>query len=362
MARPEMAVPQRILVIGSSRHDSVGDSYRRALEQHYQVTLVSPEPPRRLPRWADKAATLAARALTGEPLAFALPSLERAARAFEPELVLVTHIEGLPPRTIEAIRRASPRARILGVFSDHLANFERGYFFVAPYDALFFKDRYIVDKLRAKLGFRHVWYLPQACDPELHQPVPLEPGDEATYGCDVTLAGNLHYYRAEALRPLLDRPWSVKLWGDEPGRWFHHPVERWFQHRPVIGREKCRAMRAARIVLNQNHYAEIAGTNKRTFEMAAMGAFQLTDTPALADVFEPGVEVASFETQSEMLEQIEHWLARPEERAQMAARASVRAHAEHTYAHRWAAKMAVLGVELPPGFPVRADALAVPAR
>ena len=353
-------MPRRVLIIGSGRHDTVGDSYRRTLAPSYEVRLYSPDAAR-LPGRFDKAARLVARGALGEPLAFALPGMVRAAEDFRPDLILITHIEAIPPRTVERLRAGRSDVRVVGVFSDHLANFERGYFFSAPYDALFFKDRYIVEKLRSKLGFRHAYYLPQACDPSLHRPVALEPGDENTYGCDITLAGNLHYYRAEALKPLLDKPWTVRLWGDEPGRWFHHPVERWYQHRAVVGDEKCRAMRAAKIVLNNNHWAEIAGTNKRTFEVAAIGAFQLTDTPALKDVFEPEREVAAFETQEEMLDKIAYWLVRDDERARMAERAQRRAHAEHTYAHRWAAKLQALGLPLPDGFPVSLDALKVRA-
>ncbi len=361
-----MTVPRRILLFGSSRHDSVGDSYLRTLAPHYEVELISPEPRIgarvQLPSWTNKAVAFLARGVWREPLAFALPRMVRAVERFQPELVLVTHIQSIPPRTIEEMRRASPGVRVIGVFSDHLANFERGYFFATHYDALFFKDRYIVDKLRAKLSWKHVHYLPQACDPALHRPVELTDEDRWRYGCDLTLAGNLHYYRAEQLRPLLDGRWDCKLWGDEPGRWFEHPILRFFQHRPVVGEEKCRAMRAAKIVLNNNHYAEIAGTNKRTFEVAAIGAFQLTDTPALEDVFDPRTEVASFEGQADMVEKIEHWLGRPDERAAMAEKASARALREHTYAHRWAAKLEVLGIPLPPSFPVRIEELTVRAR
>jgi spore maturation protein CgeB len=129
----------------------------------------------------------------------------------------------------------------------------------------------------------------------------------------------------------------------------------------VSGPEKCKAMLAAKIVLNQNHYAEIAGTNKRTFEVASIGAFQLTDTPALRDVFDPESEVAFFETQKQMLERIDEFLAQPERRLAMAARAQVRAHAEHTYEHRWVAHLEVLGQRPPAGFAVQPESLIVRA-
>ena len=52
---------------------------------------------------------------------------------------------------VAALRKASRNVKILGRFGDAISNFGRGYCFVADYDRLFFKDHYIVDKLRAKL-------------------------------------------------------------------------------------------------------------------------------------------------------------------------------------------------------------------
>ena len=221
-----------------------------------------------------------------------------------------------------------------------------------------FKDHYIVDKLRSKLGWKHVFYLPQACDRELHRKVSLSEEDVARYGCEITLAGNPHFYRCEFLRPLLGR--DVKVWGAPPSAWLEHPTRSFFTGRYVAGDTKCKAMLAASIVLNQNHYAEIAGTNKRTFEVAAIGAFQLTDTPALADVSTRArgrvLRHAAGHARS-----VEYYLARPELRAAMAERARVRAHAEHTYQHRWVALLDTLGLEPPPEFPVQAGTLAVRA-
>ncbi len=120
-------------------------------------------------------------------------------------------------------------------------------------------------------------------------------------------------------------------------------------------------MLAAKIVLNQNHYAEIFGTNKRTFEVAAIGAFQLTDTPALRDVFDPDSEVATFGSREDLLEKIDYYLARPELRLEMAERAARRAHADHTYEHRWTAMLETLGLRPPAHFPVQPETLALRA-
>jgi spore maturation protein CgeB len=357
-----------VLLVGASHFDAVIDNYRRALEPFYEVRVFDPYASlggleQRLgPYLASRVNTLSSlslRALTGEPLAAAERRLARVAREFVPDLVLVTCIHELRPAAVADLRAGSRATRVFGVYSDHLANFGRGYFFAADYDALFFKDRYVVEKLRGKLGWRHVHYLPQACDRALHRPVALDDADRARYACDLTVAGNPYLYRAEGLRPLLGR--DLKVWGKPPARWMQHPVWRHFTGVYVTGDEKCKAMLAAKIVLNQVHYAEIGGTNKRTFEVAAIGAFQLTDAPASAEFFDPETEVPRFETLREMLERIEHFLARPDLRRAMAERASRRAHAEHTYEHRWAAHLEPLALRPPADFPVQPETLAVRA-
>jgi spore maturation protein CgeB len=190
----------------------------------------------------------------------------------------------------------------------------------------------VVDKLRSKLGWKHVFYLPQCCDRALHRTIPLSEEDRKRYRCEITLAGNAHLYRCEFLRPLLGR--DVKVWGAPPPAWLEHPTRDFFTGRYVAGEEKCKAMLSASIVLNQNHYAEIAGTNKRTFEVAGIGAFQLTDTPVLAEVFDPESEVAYFDTQRDVLDRIDCYLAR-QTAAPRWPSARGCAPAEHTYEHRW---------------------------
>jgi hypothetical protein len=194
----------RVLLVGQAVYDSVIDSYHRALDAHYDVRVFDPfsvlgSLGRSLgPVWSRRladATQLLSRAIVREPLAASEPRLLRTARAFAPDLVLVTCIEALRPHVVAGLRAGNASARVFGVFSDHIANFGRGYFFAADYDALFFKDRYIVDKLRAKLGWRHAWYLPQACDRVLHTTVELGADDRARYGCDISLAGNPYLFR-----------------------------------------------------------------------------------------------------------------------------------------------------------------------
>lgn len=364
---PTQGVRPRVLLVGHALLDMMMDSYRRALEPYYEVRVVDPysmlaDLEKRFfgPHTGaqiNRAMATLSNIAAGDPLAFAGSRILRAAGEFAPDIVLTDCVDSLSPKLVLGLRRANSRAIVLGQFGDSISNFGRGYFFAAQYDQLFFKDHYIVEKMRSKLAWREVYYLPQACDRHMHRTVALTDADRAHYGCDVGVYGNGYLYRAECLRPLLGR--SVKIWGGGLPRWAEHETASLFTNHYVAGDEKCRAMLAAKIALNSNHYSEIAGTNKRTFELAAIGAFQLTDTPALSDVFDPVTEVATYETSDDMLQKIDYYLARPELRHQMATRAHARAHAEHTYEHRWVAMLHAAGLRPPPGFPVQPESLRV---
>ena len=359
----------RVMIIGQAIFDMMMDSYRRALEPHYEVLVVDPysilaDLEKRLfgPHFGAQVNRVAAtfsRVMMGGELALAEGRIVREVEAFSPSIILTDSVHDLRPELIDRIRRASPNAKLLGRFGDALSNFGRGYCFVAEYDRLFFKDHYIVDKLRAKLPSKHLYYLPQSCDRHIHHPVPVSDADRRRYGCDVGLYGNGYLYRAECLKPLVGR--DVKIWGGGLPRWATHVTAPMFTGHYVAGEEKCRAMLSAKIALNPNHYAEIAGTNKRTFELAAIGAFQLTDTPALADVFDPATEIAQYDTVDDLLEKIDFYLARPELRAEMAAKAQRHAHAAHTYEHRWVAMLETLGLRPPEAFPVQPEDLSLHA-
>ncbi len=268
-----------------------------------------------------------------EPYYFAQQHLLRACAAFDAELLLVIQLTWVLPQTIEELRRRG--VRCVGWFPDAFTSFGRGAFLLAPFDALFFQDPFMVERLRTAFGLSSIYHLPQCCDPEIQRPLPLLPGDEARFGADVATYGTYYPYRARLLAPLLTSGLRLKLWGPRPPRWLHHPVKDHWAGREILGDEKCRAMRAAKIALNTNHYAGIADINKRSFELAAMGAFQLTDDrPALARYFVPGQEVATFSGAADLLDKVRYYLAHPEERARIAAAGQLRAHRDHTFVAR----------------------------
>ncbi|APR82146.1 Hypothetical protein A7982_07495 [Minicystis rosea] len=221
---------------------------------------------------------------------------------------------------------------VIGWFPDSIVRLDNADFVGAPYDRIFFKDKIVTQRFRTALASDRFDFLPQAFDPTIHRPVPdrFAPPDAAV---DVAIFGNSYGYRAELMAPLLAANdirtvvYGEMSWGCDP--------RLAAVYRPdVRGKAKSAAMRVAGIALNTNFYAELGGVNKRTFELAAMGAFQLTDAPAIAEYLTPGIECATFQGPYDLVEQARHWLALPAERAAIARRGLVRAFRDHSYQQR----------------------------
>lgn len=255
--------------------------------------------------------------------------LVRSARAASCELVVSTDAR-LHPAVVSQFK--ADGARVALWFPDALSNLGRAVMLLAPYDALFFKEPHLVDRLRAMLGLP-AHYLPQAANPRLHRPR----GPAGTRPC-LVIAGNMYPSRTRLLERLADKGIPLVLYGAPMPRWLTaSPAAKLHAGRPVVGEEKARIFRSAAGVLNNLHPAEVSGMNARLFEAAACGAAVLTEyRPTLPGLFIPGEEVLAFHDFDELVGQAQRLLAEPELTQHLGDAAARRAHRDHTYAERLA--------------------------
>ena len=341
----------KILIVGSGELDCAAANCGIALRaMGHEVRHFDPEhhprilAPLRRSWQARFVVNSALTALFGQSVALFAAELARAARGWQPHLVLVIPITIVPASVVSSIRREC-RAKIAGWFQDAFLNFGRHEFLLAEYDGLFFKDRYIVERLRDWGGVENVHYLPEACEPSRHRPLPLAAADVESYGCDIVFYGNLYPYRVKLMDGLLDLDCDIRLYGSRPAAWLQHRLLSRWQGHEVYFDEKVKSVLAAKVVVNTSHFGEVRSINARTFEVAGIGGFQVADAPAMAEFFEPGREIAVFRGPKELRRVVEHYLRRPDELHEMAERAREQAHREHTYAHRLAVLLRTVGLE-----------------
>jgi spore maturation protein CgeB len=277
------------------------------------------------------AANKIANTLLREPERLAEKALLRKVAEFQPELVLVILGNQLSPKTVARLRTVT-HAPIVCWCQDQMTTLGRQYLLGSGYDAVFLKDRYMQDLFSRMIRSTRFHYLAESCNPRVHRTIELATGDRERLQCDVMIAASLYYYRQEILQELGE--FDLKVWGARPD-WLLYRLAVRHEGGEVLMDDKAKAMQAARICLNTLHYAEVNGLNCRAFEIAGCGGFQLiTAVPVLAEHFQPDMEVASFDSTQNLLEQIRHYLRNPEAAAAIAARGQARAHADHTYEHR----------------------------
>jgi len=314
----------RIGVIGPVGPDCFADNVGDALERlGHVVTQLGPAHPPGHNRLVDRAAGLARQAL---------PHLDervqerivRAARTAECEIVINLDAY-LMPRVVTRLRGNG--ARVAFWFPDSVANLGRQLMLLAPYDAIFFKEPWLTDRLRAMLGLP-VYYLPQACNPRWHRPVT----SAGTEPC-LVIAGNMYPSRVRLLDRLIAKGIPLRLYGDGFPRWIGETSARATHTGCYVAREeKARVFRSAVGVLNTMHPSEVSGVNVRLFEAAGCGAAVLTEfRPTVPDLFEVGEEVLAFHDFDDLVAQASRLLSEPDLTARLGDAAAHRAHRDHTY-------------------------------
>jgi len=87
----------------------------------------------------------------------------------------------------------------------------------------------------------------------------------------------------------------------------------------------------ATINVDIGRYYQMDIVTMRTFDVMACGGFVLAEhSPALEALFERGVHLDWYSGLQELLDKVEYWLERPEEAAEIGARARARIEAEHS--------------------------------
>ncbi|MDD3579543.1 MAG: glycosyltransferase [Desulfobacca sp.] len=205
-----------------------------------------------------------------------------------------------------------------------------------------------------KAGVEKYAFLPLATDPEIFRPLELSPAEKRRFGSALAFVGAGYLNRRQVFQGLTD--FDFKIWGSD---WdLKSPLGPYIQCQGarISPEDSVKIFNASRINLNlhsspfhQGINPEGDYLNPRVFDLAACGAFQLVDWRGqLPRFFKPGEEIVTFTTVEELRQQIDYYLAYPEEREAIACRSRERVRREHTYEHRLAQALTLIE-ELNPG-------------
>lgn len=266
--------------------------------------------------------------------------LLRAINDYQPDMVLMLLGNYVPPMTVHKIRHFTS-APLVCWCQDHMGTMGRQYIIGSKFDFIFAKDQVMVDLFRKFTGQKHVYYLPEACNPRVHCPVVASAADRQRFQCDITTAATLYYYRSEILESLAGM--DMRIWGPVP-RFYEGPLRHYATGSSVFTHNKAACFGVSKIVLNTLFPMELGGLNARAFEVAGCGGFQLmTHADAVAKHFEPGKEIETFSDLDELKEKVFYYLAHDQARQNIAEAGRKRAHAEHTYEIRLKDMLNIVG-------------------
>lgn len=279
-------------------------------------------------------------------------------------LSTITHLAEDPPDLVLAIAQAPLTLAVL----EHLRKkkFLTAMWFVenyrhltywqqlaGGYDYWFVIQQGECQEAFKRAGARYVGYLPMAADPTVHKPLTLTDADRAEYGADLSFVGAGYPNRRAVLPRWMSKEWRFKLWGNE---WDGAEALASVLQRggSRIDTNACmKVFNASAINLNLHSFGGDAldpqadFVNPRTFELAACGAFQLTDDRALLPELFTGEEVVRFRRVEEVPALIRRWLDDPNGRRAVAEAARQRVLREHTYEHRMKELLAAIGLQQP---------------
>lgn len=295
----------------------------------------------------DRGITEALSALVGELILGDPADMLRLASEARPDLMLV--MNGLHVFPENHLQMAS-QVRELGVrtaiwFADdpYFTDFTPQ--IAAVYDDVFTHELSCLELYR-QMGSTRVHYLPLAASISAYRPAPVE----MAYHSDICFIGNgfpnrIHFFNR--ITPYLLRRKVVimgALW-DRLDRFTTLSKRIRLDWTPVD--ETVKYYNGAKIVINLHRGAvdpvysknarQIEGRsiNPRTFEIAACGAFQMTDLREdLPLYFVPGSEIVTYASPEEFMELADYYLHHEAERNRIAVKGLARTLREHTFYHR----------------------------
>lgn len=284
------------------------------------------------------------------------------AERFQPDLALCLAQAPMGVSTLKRLKKDGVATAMWFVEDYRLFTYWRA--FAPHYDIFAVIQRAPFDEALRAAGVENSLYLPLAAEPGVHRPLDLSFADKKRFGADLSFMGAGYPNRRQAFRRLAG--YDFKIWGTE---WEDEPAL--LPHLQMKGKrispdEAVRIFNAAKINLNlhsgpRREPAVTGGdfVNPRTFEIAACRAFQLVDKRGLMPGLFAEDELATFESMDELLDRIDYFLPRPEERAEFARRGQDRVLRDHTYAARMRSLLD-FAVERLPGWPPSREGLAWP--
>ena len=275
--------------------------------------------------------------------------LLRVVEVFQPEVHVLCSCACYPPDVIDRIR-AQGVYHVLWYPDVTPTPRPEAVELARHYDVFFTMAQGLVEPFR-EAGVENAEWLPEAMEPSVFEYDGISDTDRRTFTCDVALVGKLesdnpaYMERWKLVKRIVDEEIDIKWWGPRINRKIGtfvlglllSKVSRAYGGRFVWNETYAKAVHLSKIFLARDAYPHIRlSMSARAFIALGLGAFYLTfPTDGIEEMFEPGVEIVTFDSPDDMIEKIRYYIEHDGERNAIAAAGKKRALAEHTYQNRF---------------------------
>jgi spore maturation protein CgeB len=251
----------------------------------------------------------------------------------------------IDPATIQEVRRAT-RAPVVNWFADDHWRFDSFTRHYAPaFDLAITTDPDTMSRYRVELPEVRVHLSQWACNRYSYRRV------EGGLRHGVTFVGQPHGERRRVIDELCRGGIEVECWGHgwSGGRLEHEQMIEVFSSSAInLNLSNSSDVQSVRTrvwrLLGQRVPVRPAQIKGRNFEVPGCGGFLLTERlPHLEEYFGYDEEIGVYTGTGELIERVRFWLDHPAERLAVAEAGHRRVLAEHTYDHRFAEIVRILG-------------------
>ena len=235
---------------------------------------------------------------------------------YKPELILVFKGWFYSPKTIKKIKKHLPNTKLFCYNQENpfntnwLTQFSYSNDWVVksiPYfDAYFTWGRFLLEKIKIEGKAKNVYYLPFACDPDIHYPISVSEEEKRYYGSDIAFIGTHSKDREYLLNFLLE--YDLKIWGNGWQKSNKKLQSKW-QRREIYGEEFSKICNSSKIILDILRPQMMPSHSMKTFEIPACRGFMMqTRGGEVKEFFEEDKEAVYFSTPEELKQKIDFYL------------------------------------------------------
>ncbi len=263
----------------------------------------------------------------------------------KPDLCLVAGGSRIQPETVHKIKAQGIRTVLWTI--DAPRDFQPILDSASSYDFVFCGGTE-AQELLARARVKKTYWLPFACDPEVHAPVDISSEDKITWGSDVSFMGSYYPNRERILEKITDC--DLRIWGPGWDKLDHNsPLKKRATDTRLKPEEWKKIFSSSKInIVIHFQDGEILcyQAAPRVYEALACRSFLLVDDQKdVQSLFQDGKHLVIFKESEDLRQKINYYLNLADERKKIARQVHEEVVHNHTYLHRMQEMFSVIEAE-----------------